>query len=71
MRQTPGPRGPAAVVLAAVVLASTLLTGCARPTATVAPEAAQSDGRSYSARSAKGPTHTAQPYRRWGLTAPL
>lgn len=71
MRPTPGPRGPAAVVLAAVVLASTLLTGCARPTATVAPEAGPSSDASHGARSAKGPTHTAQPYRRWGLAAPL
>ncbi|MET9967058.1 polysaccharide deacetylase family protein [Streptomyces sp. NPDC006356] len=66
MRPTPGPR-----VLAAVVLASALLTGCARPTTTVAPGAGPSDERTHSARSAKGPTHTAQPYRRWGLTAPL
>ncbi len=66
MRPTPGPR-----VLAAVALASTLLAGCARPTTAVAPEAGPPTERSHSARSAKGPTHTAQPYRRWGLTTPL
>ncbi|GHH13561.1 polysaccharide deacetylase family protein [Streptomyces lanatus] len=57
MRPTPGARA-----FAAVVLASALLTGCATGPA---------DPREQRARSAKNPTHTTQPYRQWGLTAPL
>ncbi|MFE7269138.1 polysaccharide deacetylase family protein [Streptomyces sp. NPDC057623] len=57
--------------MAVVVLASALLTGCARPAGSVAPGAAPAEEAVPGARSAKGPTHTAQPYRRWGLAAPL
>ncbi|MFC5215472.1 polysaccharide deacetylase family protein [Streptomyces coerulescens] len=57
MRPPPGVRA-----LAAVVLASALLAGCATGPA---------DPREQTARSAKNPTHTSRPYRHWGLTAPL
>lgn len=71
--------GPAPRALAAVVMAYALLTGCAQPAGPVAPGAgagAHVDRRSsgtaaHDARPAKDPTPTAQPYRRWGLTAPL
>ena len=74
MRPAPGPwPRTLTAVLAAVVLASALLTGCARPPAdSVAPGAAVRGAETAAgARSAKGPTQTAQPYRHWGLTAPL
>ncbi|WP_078916533.1 polysaccharide deacetylase family protein [Streptomyces viridochromogenes] len=77
MRPTPGPgpRAPqavlAAVLAAVLVLASALLSGCARPAGSVAPGAGPGEAAAQSARSAKGQTHTAQPYRHWGLTAPL
>lgn len=74
MRPAPGP-GPGARALAAVVavvvLASALLAGCDRPAGPVAPGAGPGEEAAHGARSAKGPTHTAQPYRHWGLTAPL
>ncbi|GAA4067801.1 polysaccharide deacetylase family protein [Streptomyces shaanxiensis] len=61
--------------LAAVVLAYALLTGCAQPTGSMAPGAATAERptgtATHDARPAKDPTPTAQPYRRWGLTAPL
>ncbi|MFJ8634486.1 polysaccharide deacetylase family protein [Streptomyces sp. NPDC093568] len=57
MRPAPGARG-----FAAVVLASALLAGCA---------AGSADPRDRTARSAKNPTHTTEPYRHWGLSAPL
>ncbi|MFJ7076078.1 polysaccharide deacetylase family protein [Streptomyces sp. NPDC098781] len=57
MRSAPGARA-----LAAALLAYALLAGCATGSA---------DPREQTARSAKNPTRTAQPYRHWGLTAPL
>ncbi|MFJ8532984.1 polysaccharide deacetylase family protein [Streptomyces sp. NPDC093591] len=62
-------RVPAAArALTAVALAAAVLAGCARPTGSVGRPAERA---AQEARSAKGPTTTAQPYRRWGLTAPL
>lgn len=64
MRRTPGPWA-----VAVVVLASLLLAGCAQPAGPVGPGGAKpGDRAAHSARSADG---QAQPYRRWGLTAPL
>ncbi|MFG1667941.1 polysaccharide deacetylase family protein [Streptomyces sp. Y7] len=61
--RTPGQR-----VLAAVVLASALLAGCDRPAGAPDPRGGPAE---RTAHSAKNPTHQAQPFRRWGLTAPL
>ncbi len=68
-----GPPGPRAGLraLTEVAVAAVLLTGCDRPTATVGPGGVPGHKAAQEARSAKGPTPTAQPYRRWGLTAPL
>lgn len=63
LARTPGSRA-----LAAVILASALLAGCAQPTGPADPRGGPAE---RTARSAKNPTHTEQPYRRWGLTAPL
>ncbi|MDF3147975.1 polysaccharide deacetylase family protein [Streptomyces sp. T21Q-yed] len=57
--------------LAAVVLASVVLAGCAQPSGSVEPGGGPGGRVVQGARSAKGPTPSAQPYRRWGLTAPL
>ncbi|MFI6011553.1 polysaccharide deacetylase family protein [Streptomyces sp. NPDC051243] len=70
--------------LASLVTAYALLTGCAqaadrvapdraaRPSGTWSPHDARASGTSaHDARPAKDPTTPAQPYRRWGLTAPL
>ncbi|MGV9240745.1 polysaccharide deacetylase family protein [Streptomyces nigra] len=54
--------------LAAVALASALLAGCAGETA---PAASRAGSGQEATRSAKNATHTAQPYRRWGLSDPL
>ncbi|WP_435211654.1 polysaccharide deacetylase family protein [Streptomyces sp. bgisy034] len=61
-------RTPGSRALAAVVLASALLAGCTQPAGPADPRGGPAE---RSARSAKNPTHTHQPYRRWGLTAPL
>ncbi|AZQ40632.1 hypothetical protein EJ357_28100 [Streptomyces cyaneochromogenes] len=56
-------------------MAYALLTGCAQPAGSVAPGAATAERPTgtvtHDARPAKDPTPRAQPYRRWGLTAPL
>ncbi|WP_346283488.1 polysaccharide deacetylase family protein [Streptomyces sp. T21Q-yed] len=57
--------------MAAVVLASVVLAGCAQPSGSVEPGGGPGGRVVQGARSAKGPTPSAQPYRRWGLTAPL
>ncbi|MGW1952444.1 polysaccharide deacetylase family protein [Streptomyces sp. NPDC001920] len=72
MRSGRAPRRRAGLrALTAVAVAAVLLTGCDRPTATVGPGGVPGHKAAQEARSAKGPTPTAQPYRRWGLTAPL
>ncbi|KUL24094.1 hypothetical protein ADL12_38160 [Streptomyces regalis] len=57
--------------LAAVVLAPVLLAGCARSAVSDDPGGGTGEKAAQQARSANGLTPTAQPYRRWGLTAPL
>ncbi|MFI7411157.1 polysaccharide deacetylase family protein [Streptomyces sp. NPDC049627] len=74
MRPASAMRGGAAVALACVLLAGCAQsTGSAGSGAVPGGRAAQEGGKAAAqeARSAKGPTQAAQPYRRWGLTAPL
>ncbi|TXS50676.1 polysaccharide deacetylase [Streptomyces sp. uw30] len=63
MRSVSGARA-----LAALVLTSALLAGCA---GSAGPADPRGEPGERAARSAKNPAHTAQPYRRWGLSAPL
>lgn len=67
MRRAPGPRAVAVAVLASVMLA-----GCAPSAGPAGPGGGKpGDRAAHSSRPTDGPTQTAQPYRRWGLTAPL
>ena len=66
MRSAPGPRGVAATVLGCVLLA-----GCTQSAGSESSGGVPAGKAAQEARSAKGPTQAAQPYRRWGLTAPV
>ncbi|MEU6529229.1 polysaccharide deacetylase family protein [Streptomyces sp. NPDC046928] len=63
MTPPPGTRASVAVALAIAVLA-----GCAAGTTATGPRAGTGQ---EATRAAKNATHTAQPYRRWGLSDPL